>query len=352
MSLIYYAVNGEGRGHATRARTIIEELRKDHKIVVYTHAYAYELLSPLYKDSDIEIRETESLRWYYTKSGSVSPTKTVLGGIKYLTKLKDRVDRVVLDMEKEKPDLALVDFEPVLPRAAERVGVPYISIDHQHFLVVHNFSDLPLKLRCYAEIMGKVVKQYYSKQEEIIVSSFFSPPLKWKYIDVVQAGVLLRPEVRNATPELGKHVVSYLRNVSTPRNVMEALRSSKHPVKIYGMGNKGKIGNLEFKSIDPLQFVEDLATCKALVANSGNQLMGEALYLGKPIYAFPEPGNQEQALNAWYLNKCGFGKARDAKAITSKSLRKFLIQASMFTDNINEEFSGNDKILEAIKFHL
>lgn len=352
MALIYYAVNGEGRGHATRARTIIEDLRKDHKLVVYTHAYAYELLAPLYEGTEVVLRKTESLRWYYTKSGRVSPTKTILGGAKYLTKLEERVRRVVKTMEQEKPDLVLVDFEPVLPRAAERVGIPYISVDHQNFLVVHDFQDLPLKLRCYAEIMGQVVKQYYNKQEEIIVSSFFSPPLKWKYIDVVQAGVLLRPSVRRTAPEAGEHVVAYLRNVSTPKNVMEALRKSKHEVKVYGMEARGRIGNLEFKDIDPFQFVEDLATCKALVANSGNQLMGEALYLGKPIYAFPEPGNHEQGLNAWYLNKLGLGTARDAADVTPKKLRKFLTQAEKYPVQLNPDFSGNERILETIRFHL
>ena len=32
-----------------------------------------------------------------------------------------------------KPDLVITDFEPLLPRAARLEGVPYISIDHQHF---------------------------------------------------------------------------------------------------------------------------------------------------------------------------------------------------------------------------
>ena len=35
MATIFYGLSGEGRGHATRARTIVEGLRKRHKVVVF-----------------------------------------------------------------------------------------------------------------------------------------------------------------------------------------------------------------------------------------------------------------------------------------------------------------------------
>lgn len=45
MSKILYGVAGEGRGHAMRARTIVEALRAEHEIVIYAPQCAYEMLS-------------------------------------------------------------------------------------------------------------------------------------------------------------------------------------------------------------------------------------------------------------------------------------------------------------------
>ena len=45
----------------------------------------------------------------------------------------------------------------------------------------------------------------------------------------------------------------------------------------------------------------------AVVSTAGNQLVGEALYLGKPVLVMPERVNFEQAINAHYLEQSGAG---------------------------------------------
>jgi uncharacterized protein (TIGR00661 family) len=54
-------------------------------------------------------------------------------------------------------------------------------------------------------------------------------------------------------------------------------------------------------------FLEDLAGCRAVIANSGFSLISESPYLGKPYLAIPVRHQCEQVLNAYYVDKMGCG---------------------------------------------
>ena len=78
-------------------------------------------------------------------------------------------------LEKERPDLCITDFEPLLPRAAARCKIPFISFDHQHFLSTVDLSSLPSTLRWKGELLAQFTKWFYRGQRQTIVSSFFTP---------------------------------------------------------------------------------------------------------------------------------------------------------------------------------
>ncbi len=58
-------------------------------------------------------------------------------------------------------------------------------------------------------------------------------------------------------------------------------------------------------------FIADLASCRGVIAAGGFTLMGEAVYLKRPMLAVPLEGQFEQILNARYLDKLGYGMAAD-----------------------------------------
>jgi len=63
------------------------------------------------------------------------------------------------------------------------------------------------------------------------------------------------------------------------------------------------------------------------VTTAGNQLIGEAIHLGKPVLAMPEPGNYEQHINAHFVRESGAGMVVDEpQALTVDALRRFLAQ--------------------------
>ena len=323
MSTIFYGVCGEGRGHAARVRTIVEELRSRHNIHIFAPAMAYEMLAPIYRDSGIHVHHIPGLCFAYGNRCQVDYLKTGWQAAQYLAGLNAQIRRVTKAIEKHAPDLVITDFEPIVSRAAERCGVPYISLDHQQFMLSYDLSSLPGYLRRHAFYMSRMIKAYYSRQRESIVSSFYFPPLRTDVANVTQIGVLLRPEILAASRERGKHLVAYLRRKVAP-SVFQALEGSGCEVRIYGQGQQPSRGNLKFLPIDFDRFIDDLAASRALISTAGNQLIGEALYLDKPVLAMPEPNNYEQHINAHFLQRSGGGRTVDMAKLTAGTIRGFL----------------------------
>lgn len=352
MAKLFYSVSGEGRGHATRAATMIEELRNDHEIVVYAPDLGYELLRTIYGGSEIEVRRVPGVPHVYTRCNRMAPMRTGWNILKSYMRSPITVRRFEKHFERAAPDLVITDFEPVLPRAAKRCGVPFVSLTHQHFLKVSDLSALPASLQRHAWLCSKLVDLCYQGQADTIVSSFYFPPLKPRWRDVTQVGVLLRPEILNARPEVGDHLVVYLRRFASPE-VMHAIEVSGREAHVYGLGAQPSRGRLQFHAVDPDRFVEHLATCKALVSTAGNQLVGEALYLGKPVLAFPEPGQKEQYINGHYLQASGAGSVCEMDQVMPATVLNFLKNWEAFRSKIDRSrLCGNQAALNAIRRNI
>lgn len=345
-------MSGEGRGHATRVRAIVDELSDSHQLMLFAPGDAYDLLAPAYKGTKVKVVRIPCLRFFYTTKGKLDYWKTVLGGLKYIFRfptLKRKLCRVI---QKNKPDLILTDFEPALPRAARKCGVPFLSVNHQHFLIINDLSALPFKLRLHSYLMSLVVRSYYQGEEKKVVSSFYFPPKKKKYKEAVQVGVILRPSVIAAPRAENDHLVVYLRKFAT-ENIITELKKLETPVRLYGLGKKADDGNITYCEINEETFLRDLGTGKALICTAGNQLVGEALYLGKPVFAMPEPNNQEQYINAWFLKEEGTGDWIDLEEFTAVAAKEFLNKIDHYKANIApEKYNGTPLALKTIEDFL
>lgn len=352
MAKIFVSLAGEGRGHATRVRALVEMLRGRHEVVVFASHVAYQLLAAAYRGQpNVSVRRIPGLEFAY-RGTQLSYFRSLWRAVPFLANLPGVVRSLAAEIERERPDLAIVDFEPVLPRAARRCGLPFLSFDHQHFLVVSDLSGLPRPLRWQARLSGLPVGLFCRGQRETIVSSFFRLPLKRRWRDVRQVGVLLRPEVLAATPAVGEHLLVYLRRFARP-NVLQALRDCGRPVRVYGLGCRPDEGRLEYRDIDERAFLHDLATCDALICTAGNQLVGEALFLQKPVLALPEPGNFEQALNGHFLRSSGGGDSISCRQLDAAHLRQFVAAVPRLRSQIcAESLNGNPQALRAIERFL
>lgn len=351
MATIFYSVAGEGRGHATRARALVEALRQEHQIHLFASGDAFTLLQNVFFETEIRLHSIPCLRFHY-RQHRLSYLKSAKESISYLWNLSSLIQRLEEQIIQHQPDLVITDFEPALPRAARRQGVPFISVDHQHFLTVSDLNGLPFFLRFFAWIVGPIINLFYRGQEKTVVSSFFAPRIKAGYDNVEQVGVMLRPEILEATTCNDGFLLSYLRR-DVPQSVIETFQQAPMPVKLYGLGEHGQQGNIEFCPIHERYFLDDLANCHAVISTAGNQLVGEALYLRKPVLVLPEPGNYEQSINGHFLEQSQCGMQLPMNRFNLAGLRSFLEQVETFRSRIEpERFQGNDRTLELIQEHL
>ena len=72
-------------------------------------------------------------------------------------------------------------------------------------------------------------------------------------------------------------------------------------------------------------FIDDLASSRAVIAGGGFTLMGEAVYLRKPMLAVPMRRQFEQVMNAMYLEEVGYGQY--AKTLDDPATVKRFLEA-------------------------
>jgi uncharacterized protein (TIGR00661 family) len=323
---IVYGVFGYGRGHATRALSVLPELRRRHDVTILAGGDAYDAIAPHYP-----VIRVPTLRYGYTPEGRRSLSRTLGENLRHLSDVVLRgegfaqVSRVMRDF---RPAVAICDAEPWTHAAAARHAVPRISFDHFGILAYCRPS-IPWgdRLRSFRDVSA--YRALMGKPDRIIVSSFYKGGVTDARIRFV--GPLLRPEVLRAQASKGDHLLVYLNRGAyqfTP-SVENALRSLDIPVVVYGTPRRGPDGRFMFREPGNESFIRDLATCRSVFSTAGNQLVGEAIWFNKPMLVMPEH-TVEQRLNAAALERLGIGMQVDRTAIDGAVFRRFLDMEEVF----------------------
>ncbi|NBT13306.1 MAG: teichoic acid biosynthesis protein [Planctomycetia bacterium] len=355
MSQIAISLCGEGRGHATRIATLVERLRDAHTLLIFTSADALEFLGRRFaRDDRVRLVGIPGIVFQYT-GGRLDVTRSITTGLEYQARqLGPLVDLMLRELDAFGAELAVTDFEPALPRAAARLRIPLVSVDHQHFLLAYDLSSLPWWLQWQAWLMGHAVWMYVAGATDTVVSAFFRPPLRRGWEHVVQVGPLLRAEVARATPRHEGFVLSYLRR-HTPFAALATLADCGLPVRVYGLGEREPVGAVSFHAIDERRFIDDLAACRCLVSAAGNQLIGEALHLGKPMLLLPERAHAEQLMNSHFLAGMGCGDFTLLEEVTPDHVRGFLERLDVFRgplDALAGRIDGTADVVRVIEHRL
>ena len=111
-----------------------------------------------------------------------------------------------------------------------------------------------------------------------------------------------------------------------------------------GFDRSGEEDNLLFKQPSLDGFLQDLVTCKAIVANAGFSLVSEALHLGKPYLAVPVKRQFEQVFNAYYVDKMNYGAYWEE--LNKERIESFLFNLDSFRAALaNYPRTGNTALL-------
>jgi uncharacterized protein (TIGR00661 family) len=353
METIAISLCGEGRGHATRICSLIERLERIYEIRVYSYDDGYKFLHDKFSEGHptVTVSRIPGISFQYS-GGRLDVIRTIKTGLEYqASEVGNLVDQLINELETHNVSLAITDFEPCLPRAAARYRIPLISVDHQHFLLAYELDALPQILQWHAWFIGNAVWMYVSEASETIVSAFFKPKLRSGWEHVVQVGPLLRHEITSKVPRDDGYILSYLRR-HTPFSMIQILADCGLPVKVYGLGERESLGQLSFQPIDEHQFVEDLANCHAVISAAGNQLIGEALHLGKPMFVLPERAHGEQSMNSFFLREMACGDFEYLENVTLEQVKSFLGNLDQYRVPLGKvvgQMDGTETVLEIVQ---
>jgi uncharacterized protein (TIGR00661 family) len=239
------------------------------------------------------------------------------------------------------PNIIISDFEAYSNLLSKILGIPLISVDNIHVITQ---CKLELPEKYYSERLAAqgVILSFITRPKEYLITTFFYPEIKnEKKVSLYPP--VLREEILNLKPFNGDHVLVYQTSDSNSE-LIDTLKSIDEKFIIYGFGIEKEEGNLKFREFNENQFFKDFESSKAVIANGGFTLMGEAVYLGKPVYIIPVKKQFEQTINAIYVKKLGYGEFHEQ--ITKESFEEFLSNLDSYRKALSLfKHDKNQKIL-------
>jgi uncharacterized protein (TIGR00661 family) len=328
----------------------LPELARRHSLLCLAGGDAYTAIWP-----DFPVVRIPTLRFVYAGgTGRISRSLTLLRNLPALLDLVCRgpICETLYGIARDfEPDVIVSDAEAWSHRVAADLKIPIISFDHIGLMCYCRpeveWFDRPaawFNVQCYRGLMGR--------SDRVLVSSFYPVPPRGPEIKVV--GPLLRRAVRELVPHQGNYLVAYFNQGKDQLRpaLLEALAEVNLPIHVYGSERRGQQGPLTFLPYSNLPFLEDLAGCRAVVSTAGNQLIGEALYLGKPVCVTPE-ACVEQRLNAAAVVRLGIGMRLRAHEFTGDRLRTFVSQLDRYQDQIGSNVrDGGPEAVEILEQFL
>lgn len=305
---VLYGVVGEGMGHAMRSRVVLEHLvAQGHEIEIMASGRAKDFLTKRFEGvnrihglhmiyEENRVRRGKTL-WSNVLTGATGVPQNIAA---YFELLKDF-----------RPEVTISDFESWTYLYAKLHRLPILSIDNMQVISRCTHDDAILEgHEADFQVTKAFVKAKLPFCDHYLISTFFRPPVRKPKTTLVPP--ILRPEILAARRRDGDHLLVY-QTAEGHGSLVESLERTDLECRIYGMRRgleeEQVEGNLRYRPFSEEGFIDDLASCRAVIAGGGFTLMGEAVSLRKPMLAVPLGRQFEQLLNARYLERAGFGRA-------------------------------------------
>lgn len=340
---ILYGVQGEGRGHASRSLQIIQWLRaRGHQVKVLTGGDALQVL----RGHGLDLQKVPLLRYRFRPDGTLDPWRTLRENLGAALGLfcgrGRRYGYVSATVREFRPSLIISDFEPYLSRLAPRLRIPLLAIDHQHFLTESVLPALAGWQKALALKLYQIgTRLLAGRPDRIITSSFWHFPRK-QASRAIFVGPFIPGNLKRLRDTGGDGSVTvYLKQPAYLGALLPAFAARPQTrFRIFSHwpspAPAGLPANLELIGIDRDAFLAQLARGSALLTTAGNQVIGEAIYLRKPVLAFPEPEVLEQELNAAALRLSGYGDALRLEEFSAHRWDDFVARLPGFRARLRE----------------
>jgi uncharacterized protein (TIGR00661 family) len=307
---ILYGVVGEGMGHAMRSRVSIEYLlSQGHQIEIMASSRACDFLAKRFGAEGVN--RIHGLHMIYEENrvrrGKTFWSNVLAGAIG----VPQNIEAYFKLIREFKPEVVVSDFESWTYLFGKSHALPIVSIDNMQIINrCEHPSEIVSDLDADFQITRAFVKGKLPFCNHYVITTFFRPKIRKPETTLVAP--ILRPEILQAKRSRGEHLLVYQTGEGY-QTLAETLTRTGLECRIYGMRRQiteeQVEGKLRYRPFSETQFIEDLASARAVISGGGFTLMGETVYLQKPMLGVPLGHQFEQVLNVRYLQHEGFGLA-------------------------------------------
>jgi len=280
---IFYAIQGTGNGHISRAEQLYPYLQKHGEVDFFLSGSNAQLQTPLpikYKSNGISL--------HYKNTGGMDYGKISKS-------LSFSIYKEAKALPIENYDVIINDFEFITSLACSLKKKKSIQFGHQASfqskLTPRSNSFNPLG----NWVLNKFVKStdYLGLHFESYDKNIFNP--------------IIKDEIINATPIDNGHITVYLPQYSIAFLSPYLLTQSKFNFEIFTkeVTQLTKFKNLTLLPIDNKTFTNSLIQCHGIITAGGFETPAEALYLKKKLLSIPILNHFEQECNGAAMQKLG-----------------------------------------------
>lgn len=310
-----FIVQGEGRGHLTQAITMEEILRRNgHEVVEVLVGKSGSRRLPDFFNRRIHapVKRFVSPNFLPTPANKrVSLMRSVVYNLMKLPAYISSINYIRKRIEASGADRVINFYELLtgLTYFFFRPSVVQICIGHQ-YLFLHKDFEFPK-----AGKLSLALLKFFTRLTSLGAKQRLA--LSFRHLDddlrnrIRVVPPLLRKEVTAQEPSSGNYIHGYMVNAGFGENVRQW--HSQHPsipLRFFwdrqGAAPVDKVDDtLSFHQLDDVEFLKQMAGCKAYASTAGFESVCEAMYLGKPILMVP--AHIEQDCNAYDAAKSGAG---------------------------------------------
>jgi uncharacterized protein (TIGR00661 family) len=341
---ILYGVPGEGMGHATRSKVVVDYLLRKHDVRIVSSGRAFGFLDESFPG---RVSQIEGFHLAY-KNARVDKFKTAYAILKNAKgSLRNNFLKYMELTRTFSPDLVISDFESFAFWFALQHRLPIISIDNMQIISRCNLEiGIPREERMNCRIARNIIRAKVPGCRNYLITTFFHPPIA-KHPTVLVPPIL-RDKILTRQASRGNHLVVYQTSESQEKLIADLQALGRETFHVYGFNRGEDHGNVLLKAFSEDGFIGDLASCKGVIANGGFSLISEAVYYKKPVCSIPIQNQFEQFVNAAYIERLGYG--RHFGKMDPDSIKVFLYDIQRFHDNLAGYCqNGNELLFAAIE---
>ena len=309
---IFYAIQGTGNGHISRAIQLYPYLKKHGNVDFFLSGANAQL------NYNIPIKyKSNGVSLFYKHTGG-------LDYIKIIKSLSFNLYQEAKALPVEKYDLVINDFEFVASLACSLKKKPCIQFGHQA-----SFQSKKTPRAKTVNPMGNLILENFVKSEKYLGLHFDS-------YDNNIYNPIIKDEIINAVPINDEHITVYLPQYSIAHLEPYLLNESDIHFEVFTNEVNSIVckKNISYHPINNNSFTNSLIRCCGIITAGGFETPAEAMYMSKKILSIPIAHHYEQACNATALSKMGITVIDKIDKSFSKIFRDWINNSSAVKLNL------------------